>query len=74
MSTLAIHGGTPVRTQPFHAWPVHGEEERQGLLEVLESGLWWYGEKVRAFEEQYADFQDARYGVSAMNGSMSLEM
>ncbi len=74
MSTLAINGGTPVRTRGFHEWPVHGDAEKQALQEVLDSGLWWYGEKVRAFEEQFAAFQDAKYGVSCMNGSMSLEM
>jgi dTDP-4-amino-4,6-dideoxygalactose transaminase len=74
MAILAINGGTPVRTTEFPEWPVHGEEERAGLLEVLDSGKWWYGEKVRAFEAQFAAFHDAKYGVTTMNGSMALEV
>ncbi|MFN7923428.1 MAG: DegT/DnrJ/EryC1/StrS family aminotransferase [Bryobacteraceae bacterium] len=41
MEKLAFTGGTPVRTKPFPAWPVHDQRERQLLLEVLESGQWW---------------------------------
>ena len=35
MSTLAIHGGTPVRTTPFSGWPVFGREEEEALLAAL---------------------------------------
>ena len=30
--TLAIHGGRPLRTKLFPAWPIFGEEEVQALL------------------------------------------
>lgn len=74
MGELAIKGGEPVRKKPFRSWPVVGEEERRILLEVLESGKWWYGEKVREFEEKFARFQDARFGVTTTSGTTALEV
>ena len=77
MEKLAINGGSPVRNitkNPLPKWPVFGEEERKNLLEVFESGKWWYGEKVKEFEEKYALFQDAKYGVSCTNGTAALEI
>ena len=74
MEKLAINGGEPVRTKPFPSWPVVGEEERDNLLKVFESGKWWYGEKVKEFEEKFASFQDAQYGITCTNGTAALEV
>ena len=74
MPELALHGGTPVRTTPFPGWPVHDSNEREALNEVLESGNWWYGEKVRAFEERFAAYQDARFGITVVNGTVALQV
>ena len=74
MPELAINGAKPVRTAPFPSWPVHDEKERDAVLEVLESGKWWYGEKVREFEERFARFQDARFGITTVNGTAALEI
>jgi dTDP-4-amino-4,6-dideoxygalactose transaminase len=30
---------------------------KKQVLEVLRSGEWWYGEKVRQFEREFAHFQ-----------------
>jgi len=74
MAKLAIYGGQPVRTEPFPGWPMHDASEREALNEVLESGKWWYGEKVRAFEERFAAYQDARFGITAVNGTAALQV
>lgn len=74
MPELAICGGTPVRTKPFPEWPVIGEADERGMLEVLRSGKWWYGEKVKQFEEAFAAYQDAQYGISCCNGTIALEL
>lgn len=74
MGELAILGGKPVRTKPFPSWPVHDEKERKAVLEVLESGKWWYGEKVAAFERAYADYQDAKFGITCTSGTIGLEI
>ena len=53
---LAIAGGKPVRTKTFPVkLPVIGKEERRNLLDVFDSGKWWYGEKVAEFEKKYAE-------------------
>lgn len=73
MAQLAINGGKPVRDRKWPQWPVFDDEERRQLMGVLESGKWWYGEKVREFEEKFAAFQDARFGITCVNGTAALQ-
>lgn len=75
-SRLAIDGGTPVRTEPIGQWPVFGREEEDLLLEALRSGVWGSidGTLVKQFEREFADLQDARYGVSTVNATMGLSV
>jgi dTDP-4-amino-4,6-dideoxygalactose transaminase len=40
----------------------------------LRSGQWWYGQRVRELEEQFAAFQGARFGVTCTNGTTAIEM
>ena len=70
----ALLGGEPAHSGPWPNWPVHDAREREALLEVLESGKWWYGERVREFEEAFARFQDARFGITCVNGTAALEL
>ena len=77
MSTqLAIDGGAPVRTTPFHPWPVFGEAEERNLLEVLHSGKWGVltGTKVTDFEQKFSAYQGAKFGICVPNGTLALEM
>ncbi|MCC6394720.1 MAG: DegT/DnrJ/EryC1/StrS family aminotransferase [Bryobacterales bacterium] len=56
-------------------WPVADGRERELIEEVLQSRQWGgYHEMVGRFEQQFAAFQHCLYGVSAVNGSMTLEM
>jgi len=73
---LAIHGGQPVRTTPFPAWPVSDGREERLLLEVLHSGNWgiMQGDKVKTFQEQFAAYQGARFAVCVPNGTLALQM
>jgi dTDP-4-amino-4,6-dideoxygalactose transaminase len=71
---LAIQGGKPVCDFDWPAWPVHDETEENALLEVLRSGQWWYGEKVKRFESEFAAFQGAAHAVSCTNGTTAIEM
>jgi dTDP-4-amino-4,6-dideoxygalactose transaminase len=66
MRKLAINGGSPVRNakKQWPVWPITTGQDRKNLLEVFDSGKWWYGEKVVEFEKKYAAFQNAKYGVS----------
>jgi perosamine synthetase len=82
-SSLALLGGSPVRTRPFPAHNPIGEEEKKAALEVLESGVLsrflgaWHpdfygGSRVRAFEEAWADFVGARHAVAVNSNTSGL--
>ena len=74
--TLALHGGTPVRTKPFRPWPVYGVEEEQALLRTLRSGHWGRldGEEVARFEARFAAMHGCRHAVAVMNGTVALRV
>lgn len=73
---LALLGGTPVRPpeKTWPQWPAFGNPERMALNEVLESGKWWFGERVKQFERDYAAFQDAKFCVTCATGSAAAEI
>ena len=90
MVQLAISGGKPLRTAPFHGWPVFDEAEESALVEVLRSGKWWrfaFGQgvnlaeqaagersQVAMFQEEFARHHECRYGIAAANGTATLEL
>lgn len=73
---LAIEGGAPVRQNPFPRWPIWDKTEERLLLEVLHSGNWGMlsGTKVVAFEQAFAAFQQANYGICVVNGTAAIEI
>ncbi len=76
MSKLALCGGEPVRKSPFPAWPYFDDQERQALLEVLESRVWWRtpGTRTLQFERDFAAYHQARHGIAVTNGTAALEV
>lgn len=71
---LALFGGVPERRIPFPAWPVFDDSERAAVLDVLESKAWGgYSPKVQEFEQMFAKYHEARFGVAACNGTVTLE-
>ena len=74
--TLAIHGGTPVRTKPFPSWPIYGEEEERRLIAVLRSGNWGKlaGDEVVRFEKRFAEYHGAKHGTAIVNGTTGLRL
>ena len=75
-SRLAVNGGNPVRSKgkTWPAWPVPDERERTALLDVLESGKWFFGDRVKAFEAAYADFQGAQHCITCNSGTAAAEI
>ncbi|MBI1356741.1 MAG: aminotransferase class I/II-fold pyridoxal phosphate-dependent enzyme [Acidobacteria bacterium] len=74
MQKLAIHGGKPVRSQEYPAWPVSGPRELELLQQVLFSAQWGgYHEYVEEFEKLFAGLHDARFGIAVANGTVALE-
>ena len=75
-SKPAIQGGTPVRTKPFPSWPVFGPEDEAAVVDAIRSGKWGRmdGACVRRFEEAFAAYQAARFGIAVVNGTVSLRI
>ncbi|MCA9216052.1 MAG: DegT/DnrJ/EryC1/StrS family aminotransferase [Planctomycetales bacterium] len=73
-SALAINGSEPTCDFDWPRWPVHDSAEETAILEVLRSGKWWFGERVKAFENEFANFQGAKFAVSCTNGTTAIEM
>jgi dTDP-4-amino-4,6-dideoxygalactose transaminase len=56
-------------------WPVSAEREIELLRQVLESDRWGgFHDLVSQFERDFAAFQQCRFGISAVNGTVTLEM
>jgi len=74
MSTLAINGGSSVKTGGWPTWPIRGERERELLLEVL-AGQWSYdGPKDLECGQRFAEFSGARFGRLVANGTVALQL
>ncbi len=57
------------------SWPQAGERESELLRSVLESSQWGgFHPFVTEFEESFAAYQHCRYGISAFNGTVTLEL
>jgi perosamine synthetase len=81
--TLAMFGGTPVRTRPFPPYPLIGEEEKRAVLDVLESGRlstfaastgpeFLGGRKIRQFEEDFARYHRVPYAIAVNSATAGL--
>ena len=75
---LAINGGTPVRSDPYPAWPVHDDRDVAAVTEVVRGGEWGGfpepGRNAARFEEAFAAYQGARHGVLMVNGTVTMEV
>lgn len=56
------------------AKPQIGKEEKQAVLEVLESGMLAQGPKVEEFEEKFARYVGAKYAVAISSGTTALHL
>jgi dTDP-4-amino-4,6-dideoxygalactose transaminase len=81
MNTLALLGGSPVRTTPFPAANFFGEEEKAAVCAALDSGRlsgfqagwptdFYGGSQVRAFEEDWAQAFGVKRAIT-MNSATS---
>ena len=72
---LAIHGGEPVRREPFPAHMTIGTEEQEAVLDVLKCGAlskylgtwtdgFMGGTRVRALEEEWAEYFGAKHAIA----------
>jgi dTDP-4-amino-4,6-dideoxygalactose transaminase len=73
---LALLGGTPVRSQSWHAWPVWNKDAESSMLDVLRSGNWYrgWGHKVEEFEKAYASEVQAKRCLATASGTAALQV
>ena len=72
---LAMHGGKPVRTDAYPAWPLARAREEELLRQVLASPHWGANSPlVGEFERLFAQVHDCEFGIAAANGTVALEM
>lgn len=74
--SLALSGGPKTKTKPFPTWPIHDDGERQALLGVLDSKVWWRtpGKETLTFEKEFAEFHQCTHGIAITNGTHALEV
>lgn len=71
---LAVNGGEALRSAPYPQWPTLGAGDLERVREVLETPSWGGGEVVEAFEEIFAQYHDASFGIAVTSGTMALEL
>jgi len=66
----------PKLTSPWAPWPSFDEQQIEEVAGVLRSGKvnQWTGDRVWAFERQYAAALGRSHAVALMNGSVALEL
>ncbi|MCC6697870.1 MAG: DegT/DnrJ/EryC1/StrS family aminotransferase [Candidatus Hydrogenedentes bacterium] len=77
MSTLAILGGTPVRTAPMvTSGKRFDETELHELKEALEQQtlFYWFGEKVKTFRKQFAELYGMKHCHMVSSGTAALHV
>ncbi len=73
---LALHGGTPVRSTSFPAWPQTTEIDEQNILKSLRNHRWCTsdGEFIPKFEKAWAGKVGSRGCVIAPCGTHALQL
>jgi len=80
---LAINGGVPVRTKPFPAYITAGEEEKEAVCRVIDSGVLsrylgaWHeqfmgGTEVQALEREWAAYYNVKHALAVNSASSGL--
>ena len=73
---LAILGGEKTKNSSFPDWPQYDDGERQALMEVLDSRVWWRtpGTRTLEFEQEFANYHQAKHGIAITNGTAAIEV
>jgi len=78
---LAIEGGEPVRKDPFPPRIQFGEEELEVVTEIIKESMKgneklrrYSGPHVEKFEEEFAQYHGAKYGVASTSGTAAVHL
>ena len=74
VSKLAINNGEPVTGEAFPPWPYFTPQMIQAATEPLKSGKcnYWTGPLGMEFEQKFAEWCGARFGISTSSGTTAL--
>lgn len=83
MTTLALLGGRPVRSKPFPAHPVIGDEEKRAVVDTLNEGRlsmfiaapgehFLGGKRVKEFERRFAKYHGVEHAVAFNSATAAL--
>ena len=71
---LAMHGGAPVRTEPFGPGHVFGDDDIAALTEVVRSGHVGKGPRVEAFERAFAARHGVKHAIAVTSGTAAMHV
>ena len=80
MAKLAINGGKKAAeglAKKIPAWPQASRDDKEAILRVIDSSSWCSlhpESQVQQFEQAFAKYQQADYGIAVANGTVSLEL
>ena len=83
MPTLALLGGKPVRTNPYPDYNTIGKEEKDAVLQVMDSGIlsgylgawspeFYGGPWVQKLERQWEEYFNVAHAVSVNSATSAL--
>lgn len=61
-------------TIPLFKPTLHGDEEKEAVCRVLDSGWWALGPETEKFEQEFAAYTGTRYAVALNSGTMALKL
>ncbi len=85
MTTLALLGGKPVRQKPFPPYNPIGDQEKQAVMEVMDSGVlsgflgtwspeFYGGPRVQKLEREWEVYFGVRHAVSVNSATSALSV
>jgi len=83
MTELAINGGKPIRSHSFPKHPIIGDEEKNQIMQVIDSGNistfiaspgenFLGGKKIHEFEEKFSNKMGTKFAVTFNSASSAL--
>ncbi|MCX7918353.1 MAG: DegT/DnrJ/EryC1/StrS family aminotransferase [bacterium] len=71
-----IYNGKIMQKNEVTDWPIYDSQEKKGLLAVLTSKKWGClnGNFVQMFEQKFAKYHGAQYGIAVTNGTSGLRI
>ncbi|MFC6800066.1 DegT/DnrJ/EryC1/StrS aminotransferase family protein [Haladaptatus sp. DYSN1] len=79
MSELALHGGPKAADAlEIPTWPQTREQDRENVLDALESGEWCRNngnaQWVERFEDEWAEYHEAEHAIAVANGTVAIQV